>query len=133
MKDVNSLIKEVISASIYVHKELGPGLLESVYEICLCKEFNKRGIFYKRQQVVHVVYEGVTLEEYFKLDLAVDNRLILEIKAVEFILPVHEAQLITYLKLSGIETGLILNFNTVLMKEGIRRLFRSKQGSAGIS
>lgn len=115
------LTERVIGLAIKLHRRLGPGLLESVYEECLCFEFEQAGIAYQRQVPVPVVYESITLEAAFRADIIVEQDLILEIKAVEKLLPVHEAQLLTYLKMSGYRIGLLLNFNTALLKDGLRR------------
>ncbi len=116
------LTGEVIGAAIAVHRVLGPGLLESAYEECLCYELNERGIDFKRQVALPVSYKKVKLDCGYRMDIVVDQSLILEIKTVEKILPIHEAQLLTYLKLSGVRTGLIVNFNVAVLKNGIRRL-----------
>jgi GxxExxY protein len=116
------LTEQVIGAAIEVHRVLGPGLLESVYEQCLCQELALAGIDCRRQVELPVVYKGTRLDTHFNMDLVVPGRLIVELKAVEKLLPIHEAQLLTYLKLSGIRLGLLLNFNVRLLKEGIKRL-----------
>jgi GxxExxY protein len=105
------LTERVFGAVIEVHRALGPGLLESVYEECLCHEFHLQGISFERQRPLPVEYKSVNLECEYRLDLIVENKLILEIKCVERILPVHKAQLLTYLKMTGMRVGLILNFN----------------------
>ena len=112
----------VIGLAIEVHKVLGPGLLESAYEECLCFELDQAAISYQRQLALPVAYKSVNLELGYRLDIVAEQKLILELKTVEKILPIHEAQLLTYLRLSGIETGLILNFNSTVLKNGIRRL-----------
>ena len=123
MNDPSSreLTERVIGCAIEVHRFLGPGLLESAYEECLAYELTQSGLIIARQVPLPVVYKEVKLDCGYRIDLIVENRLVLEIKAVEVILPVHEAQLLTYLKLSGIRKGLLLNFNEVLRKDGIRR------------
>jgi GxxExxY protein len=116
------LTEQVIGAAIEVHRALGPGLLESAYEECLCHEFHLRGISFERQHPLPVEYKGVKLDCGYRLDLIVENRVILEIKCVEHVLPVHEAQLLTYLKMTGMRVGLILNFNvSTLIRGGIVR------------
>jgi GxxExxY protein len=115
-----------IKAAIEVHKELGPGLMESVYEVCLKKTMRDEGLFVKSQVILPVIFKGVQLEKEFVLDLLVEDEIILELKSVEVILPVHEAQLVTYLKLSGKKLGLLINFNAVLLKDGIRRRINGK-------
>jgi GxxExxY protein len=116
------LTEQVIGAAVEVHRALGPGLLESAYEECLCHEFHLRGISFERQRPLPVEYKGVKLDCGYRLDLTVENKVILEIKCVEHILPVHEAQLLTYLKMTGIRVGLLLNFNvSTLIRGGIVR------------
>ena len=111
----------IIDAGLKVHKILGPGLLESAYEHCLCHELSLRNIPVQRQVPLPIAYEGTNLDAGYRLDLLVANRIIVEVKAVEKILPVHEAQLLTYLKLSGHRIGLLLNFNVPLFKHGLKR------------
>ncbi len=121
-KDINELTGEVIGAAIEVHKALGPGLLESAYEECLCKELELRGIPFVRQRELPVEYKGVKLDCGYRLDVVVADELIVELKACEKLEPIHEAQLLTYLKLTGIHVGLLINFNVPVLKEGIKRL-----------
>jgi len=116
-----SLTKEIIGAAIEVHSHLGPGLLESAYEICLCHELSQRGLAFVRQVDLPVSYKGVSLGSGYKLDLLVKDKVVLELKAVEAILPVHEAQLLTYLKLSGKRVGFLMNFHVSRMTSGIVR------------
>ena len=113
--------EKIIGCAMRVHSQLGPGLLESVYEECLCHAMSKAGIPFKRQVAVPVTFEGIKLDCGFRLDLLVDERVVVEVKAVDHLIPVHNAQLVTYLKLSGISTGLLLNFNVPHMRDGIRR------------
>jgi GxxExxY protein len=117
--------RAVVDAALVVHRALGPGLLESVYEHCLTHELSERGVEVKRQVAMPVAYRGMRLDAGFRVDLVVGDRVLVEIKAVERLLPVHEAQVLTYMKLSGREVGLLLNFNVVLLKQGIRRLVRA--------
>ncbi|HEY6503962.1 MAG TPA: GxxExxY protein [Chitinophagaceae bacterium] len=117
----NTITEKIIKSAIEVHKELGPGLMESVYEVCLKKILADEGLFVKSQVILPVMFRGIQLEKEFVLDLLVEDEIILELKSVEVILPVHEAQLVTYLKLSGKKLGLLINFNVVLLKNGIRR------------
>ena len=117
----NSITNRIIGCAIEVHKELGPGLMESVYEVCLKKLMTDEGLFVKSQVILPVVFKDSQLDKDFVLDLLVEDEIILELKSVEILLPVHEAQLVTYLKLSGKKLGLLINFNVVLLKEGIRR------------
>jgi len=118
----NELTHEIIGAAIEVHKNLGPGLLESTYEECLCHELSQRGIPFERQKPVPVVYKGVKLDCGYRLDLLVADRVILELKSVEALAPIHDSIMITYLKLSEHRIGLLMNFNVQILKEGIKRL-----------
>jgi len=120
--EINDLTGEVIGAAIEVHKALGPGLLESTYEECLCIELELRNISYERQKEIPIEYKGVHLNHAYRLDIVVPNKLIVELKACESLEPIHDAQLLTYLKLSGIKVGLLINFNVPVLKEGIKRL-----------
>jgi GxxExxY protein len=119
------LTHRIIGAAIEVHRLLGPGLLESTYEECLCLELTLLGIPFERQVPLPIVYKSMTLLRAYKPDLLVDHAVIVELKTVEKILPVHEAQMLTYLRLSGLERGLLLNFNSVPLKAGIRRMNKS--------
>jgi GxxExxY protein len=120
--DINKLTGEIIGAAIEVHKALGPGLLESAYEECLCHEFNLRSFFFERQKELPIEYKGVKLDCGYRLDIVVWNKIILELKSCSELLPIHEAQLLTYLKLTNIKVGLLINFNVPILKEGIKRL-----------
>jgi GxxExxY protein len=120
--EINDLTGEVIGAAIEVHKALGPGLLESTYEECLCIELGLRNIPFERQKEIPIEYKGVNLNHAYRLDIVVPNKLIVELKACESLEPIHDAQLLTYLKLSGIKVGLLINFNVPVLKEGIKRL-----------
>lgn len=117
----NSLTERIIKCTIEVHRELGRGLMESVYEICLRKVLADNGMKVESQLVLPVYFKGEILNKDFVLDLLIEEEIILELKSVEVILPVHEAQLVTYLKLSGKKLGLLINFNVSLLKNGIRR------------
>jgi GxxExxY protein len=121
------LTQKIIGAGIKVHQALGPGLLENVYEECLAIQFQKDGVAFERQKILPVVYDGVQLDLSYKADFIIENQIILELKAVEKVLPIHEAQLLTYMKLSKKNLGLLLNFNTVLLKDGIKRLALSER------
>ncbi len=123
------LSEAVIAACMEVHTELGPGLLESVYEASLCEELEIRGIRFERQRTVPVLYKGKPLDQIYRVDLLVDARLLVEIKAVDQLLPVHAAQAITYLRVAGLEAGLLVNFNAVSLRHGLRRLSRTIQTS----
>jgi len=116
------LTEQIIAAAIEVHKGLGPGLLESAYEECLCHELSIRALRFQRQVPLPVTYKGVKLDCGYRLDLVVEDKVILELKSVEQVTSLHEAQLLTYLRLSGKKVGLLLNFNTPVMKDGITRL-----------
>jgi GxxExxY protein len=116
------LSERVIGAAIEVHRSLGPGLLESAYEECLCFEFKERQLPFRRQVPLPVMYKSVRLDCGYRMDLVVSDELIIEIKTVERLLPIHEAQLLTYLKLSGLKKGLLLNFHTSVLRDGIRRM-----------
>jgi GxxExxY protein len=118
---VNQLTSEIIAAAIEVHRTLGPGLLESAYEECLCRELTLQQIPFERQRPLSVKYKGLQLDCGYRLDLLVANTVVVEIKAVESLLPIHEAQLLTYLKLTGCKVGLLVNFNVPVLKQGIRR------------
>lgn len=115
------ITEAIIGSAIEVHKALGPGLLESAYEECLCYELRLRGISYQRQVDLPVIYKDVRLDCGYRLDLVVEATVIVELKAVEKILPIHEAQLLTYLRLSGKRVGLLMNFNVATLKDGIVR------------
>jgi len=117
----DALTGEIVAGAIEVHKALGPGLLESIYEECLAYELSDRGLHVIRQVPLPVVYKGRTMACAFRLDLLVNDLVILEIKAIERVLPVHEAQLLSYMKLANKRRGLILNFHTPLLKDGITR------------
>ena len=117
----NSITERVIGACIEVHRKLGPGLLESAYRECLSHEFKLRGIVYVREVAVPVVYKDVHLECGYRIDFLIEVCVVLEIKSVEKVAPVHEAQLITYLSLGSWKVGLLVNFNEVVLKSGIRR------------
>jgi len=120
--EIDSLTGQVIGAAIEVHKALGPGLLESAYEECLCRELVLRKIPFERQKELPIEYKGVNLECGYRLDLVVAGKLILELKSCETLQPIHHAQLLTYLKLTGIKHGLLLNFNVPVLKDGIKRI-----------
>ena len=116
------LTGQVIGAAIDVHRALGPGLLESAYEECLCYELKLRGVRFLRQVELPVVYKEVRLDCGYRMDIVVPDRLVIELKTARELLPIHEAQLLTYLRLSGIRCGLLLNFNVPVLKHGIKRM-----------
>jgi GxxExxY protein len=121
MKEQDALTERVIGFAIEVHRQLGPGLLESAYEECLCFELKEAGISHKRQVPLPIVYKSVRLDCGYRLDVVIEEKLILELKTIERVMPIHEAQILTYLKLSGVRTGLLLNFNSPTLKDGLRR------------
>ena len=118
----NDISGKIIGAAIEVHKKLGPGLLESAYEECLCCEMQLRGIEFKRQVPLSLNYKGVVLDCGYRLDLLVEDKVIVELKSIEGLEPIHEAQMLTYLKLRNAWLGLIINFNVIMLKDGVRRL-----------
>jgi GxxExxY protein len=120
-ESVNKITEGVIGAAIAVHRALGPGLLESAYQECLCQELALRGIPFERQVPLPLEYKGVRCECGYRLDILVAGTVVVEVKAIEAIAPIHEAQLLTYLRLGGWSVGLLMNFNVVVLKDGIRR------------
>jgi GxxExxY protein len=118
---VNLLTKQIIGAAIEVHRHLGPGLLESAYEACLAYELRQLGLSVQQQQALPLVYKEIRLDQGYRIDLLVEEKVVVEVKVVEQIAPAHEAQVLSYLRLSGCEVGLLLNFNVKLLKDGIRR------------
>ncbi len=116
------LTEKIIGFAIEVHRQLGPGLLESAYEECLCFELGHAGMGFERQVPLPVIYKSVRLDCGYRLDVVIENKVILELKTVERLMPVQEAQVLTYLKLSGLRTGLLLNFNSAVLKDGLRRM-----------
>ena len=123
-EEVEQAARHVVDAALRIHRTLGPGLLESTYETCMCHELSKRKIAFQRQLHWPILYDGVRLESGLRIDLLVEGQLIVELKAVEQLVPLYEAQLLTYLKLTGLRLGLLINFNVPLMKDGIKRLIR---------
>ena len=121
-KQLNRITESVIGAAMAVHRELGPGLLESAYEACLAFELVERGLTVEQQKALPVKYRGVKVDCGYRIDLLVGGKVIIELKAVERLEPIHEAQLLSYLKLSGCKVGLLINFNVKVLKNGIRRL-----------
>ena len=120
--NMNNFTGQIIGAAIEVHRALGPGLLESAYEECLCHEFHLGQMHFKRQQALPVEYKGVKLDCGYRIDLLVEDLVILELKSVQSLEPIHEAQLLTYLKLTCLKVGLLINFNVPVLKQGIKRL-----------
>jgi len=117
-----AIAKIIVDAAYKVHKKLGPGLVEKVYEVCFCHELSKAGTQYQRQAIVPIVYDGIILDESLRLDVLVDELVICELKAVEEMNPIWEAQLITYLKLTKKRLGFLINFNVPVIKKGIKRI-----------
>jgi len=122
MKKINDITEKIIGAAMAVHRELGPGLLESAYEACLAYEIARSGFSVERQKELPVIYRNVKLDCGYRIDLLVENKVIVEIKAIDKLAPIHTAQLLSYLKLSGCKVGLLINFNVKVLKDGIRRL-----------
>ena len=119
--EFDDLSKRVIGCAIEVHRELGPGLLESTYEQCLARELSLNGISFQRQHPQPVAYKGIQLDCGYRIDLLIEDELIIELKAVEEVKGIHKAQLLTYMKLAGIRTGLLMNFHVTRLKDGIKR------------
>jgi len=124
------ITSQIIGAAIEVHRELGPGLLESAYEKCLCHELTLRGLTCERQVALPIQYKGVQLDCGYKLDVVVEQLVVLELKTVDKLLPIHEAQLLTYLKLSHRQLGLLLNFNVPALKDGLKRIVNNYRGNS---
>jgi GxxExxY protein len=122
MKSIEEIATEVVDSCFKIHKELGPGLLESAYETCLDYELKKRGFTLERQVPQPVIYEEIAIDAGYRLDLLINGLVIIELKAIEQLAPIHTAQLLTYLKLSKKTLGLLINFNTPLIKQGIKRI-----------
>jgi GxxExxY protein len=120
--EINEITEAVIGAAIEVHRHLGPGLLESVYQICLAKELTLRNIPFEQEKSLIIEYKGIHLDGGYRLDFLVDQLVVIELKAVDTLLPIHDAQLLTYLKLTGCKTGLLINFNVPILKFGIKRM-----------
>lgn len=118
----SDLTETIIGCAIEVHRALGPGLLESVYEECLCYELQLKGLNIERQKILPIAYKEVKLEAGYRLDLVVEGKVIVELKCIEKLMPVHEAQIMTYLRLTRIKTGLLINFFTPVLKDGIKRI-----------
>ncbi len=120
--EINEISGIILDSSIEVHKSLGPGLLESIYEICLCKELNTRKINYKRQVLIPIFYKGEKINSEYKIDLIVEDKIIVELKSVDILHPVFTAQLLTYLKLTNKKLGLLINFNVPKLIDGFKRI-----------
>lgn len=119
--DLNKLTEAIIGAAIEVHKQVGPGLLESAYQKCLCRELQLRNVAFECEKPLPLTYKGVALDCGYRLDLVVEGAVVVEIKSVDSIEAIHEAQLITYLKLTGLKVGLLINFNVPFLKDGVKR------------
>ena len=132
MAHLNQLSRDFIAAAIEVHRELGPGLLESVYEVCLCEELLMRGIPFQTQVDLPLLYKGRDTGKTFRLDMLIDDTLIVELKAVEELKSVHEVQLLTYLKLTNKPIGLLVNFNVPYLRDGVKRKINGKVEYTGI-
>ncbi|MCC7116891.1 MAG: GxxExxY protein [Anaerolineales bacterium] len=122
VQEINKTTESIIGAAIEVHKHLGPGLLESAYEECLCHELSLRNIPFQRQVPLPVAYKGTKLDCGYRIDLLVNNEVVVELKSVDSILPIHEAQTLTYMRLGSWKVGLILNFNVPILVKGVKRL-----------
>jgi GxxExxY protein len=120
--DENSIAHKVIGAALEVHRSLGPGLLESAYQACLARELGLRGLDVRQEATIDVEYKGLKVESAYRADFLINNKVIIELKTVDNLLPVHRAQLLTYLKWSGLKLGLLLNFNAKILKQGIQRV-----------
>jgi len=120
--DTNNITGQVIGGAVEVHKTMGPGLLESIYEECLCVELGKRNIPFERQKEINIEYKRVKLESKYRIDLIVSKMVIVELKTIAELAPIHDAQILSYLKLTGLKVGLLINFNVPVLKEGIKRL-----------
>ena len=118
----NSLTDAIIGAAITVHRELGPGLLESVYEKCLALELTKSGLQTTSQKEIPLTYKGLALESGFRADLIIENKVLIELKSIDQLSPIHTSQVITYLKLTGLRTALLINFNVPVLKTGLKRI-----------
>lgn len=123
--DVNQISNRVIGAAIEVHRHLGPGLLESAYRDCLAFEISQTGLLVEREKVLPLRYKGIELHQGYRIDLIVEGKLVLELKTVEDLTDVHQAQLLTYLKLGNYPLGLLINFNSKILKNGLRRVIHS--------
>ncbi len=125
-EDINILTDAILNSAIEVHKTLGPGLLESAYEACLVYELRSRGLLVEQQKPLPVIYKGVQLECGYRIDIVVNQLVLIELKTVESLVPVHYAQVLAYLKLTGIKVGLLINFNVKLLKNGVHRLINGQ-------
>lgn len=129
--ELNKLTEKIIGAAIEVHRHLGPGLLESTYETCLAYELEQQGLTVERQKALPLVYKDIQLDQGYRIDLWVAQKVVVELKVVEQLTPVHEAQVLSYLKFSGCPIGLLFNFNVKLLKDGMRRFIMTTYGDVG--
>jgi GxxExxY protein len=120
--EINKITEAVIGAAIEVHREMGPGLLESAYRVCMAHEMALRGLSYKQEHSLPVCFKGVQLDAGYRLDFLVERSVVVELKAVEALVPVHDAQVLTYLRLTGCKVGLLIKFHVPVLKQGIKRL-----------
>ena len=127
ISELNKITQAIIASAVAVHRELGAGLLESAYEACLAYELIQHGLIFERQKALPVNYRGVRVDCGYRIDLLIENKVMVELKAVERIEPIHEAQILSYLKLSGCKVGLLINFNVKTLRQGIRRLVNNLQ------
>ncbi|MEZ6136109.1 MAG: GxxExxY protein [Pirellulaceae bacterium] len=128
MMDINTVTGHIVDAAIKVHTALGPGLLESAYEICLAHELQHRGLRVETQVILPIHYEGLDLDAGYRIDLLVEDTVIVELKAVEKMLPLYDAQILSYLRLRRLEVGLLINFNVVKLKDGLKRVVNNYSG-----
>jgi len=129
---LEAIATQVVDAALCVHRELGPGLLESAYEMALCRELNLRDLTFERQKAMPVSYKGTALDCGYRIDVLVEDAIVIELKAVEQLAPIHEAQLFTYLKLAGCHIGFLINFNTRLLKNGLKRIVHNLPKEHGV-
>jgi GxxExxY protein len=130
MKELDDITGAVVDAAVKIHKELGPGLLESVYEVVLARELERRGFQVERQKPIRFEYDGMVFEEGFRTDLLIEGRVVVELKSVENLAPVHSKQLLTYLRLMNLPVGLLINFGAATLKEGLHRIVNKLPSSA---
>jgi len=133
MTDLHDPLSErIIGCAIEVHRGTGPGLLESIYDVCLAYELQAAGLAFERQRPVPIDYKTMSIKTAFRVDFVVEGRVVVELKAVETMLPLHKAQVLTYLKLTGVSTGLLINFNVTVLKDGVRRVVWTPKADPGV-
>ena len=125
LEEIEAIATQVVDAALCVHRELGPGLLESAYEMAFCRELALRGLSFERQKAMPVSYKGAALDCGYRVDVIVEDSIVVELKAVDDLAPIHQAQLFTYLKLAGCHIGFLINFNSRLLKHGIKQIGRA--------